>query len=123
MGHLRRMTEHSPLSSYPVRLPIRVAWGEMDAFAHLNNTVYFRYFESARIAYFEGMEILTKAGGVAGVGPILRQHLVPLPRAGHLSRTSSRSARASASSAATASPWSMRSGARSCERMAATVRA
>ncbi len=71
MGHLRRMTEHSPLSSYPVRLPIRVAWGEMDAFAHLNNTVYFRYFESARIAYFEGMEILTKGGSVAGVGPIL----------------------------------------------------
>jgi acyl-CoA thioester hydrolase len=25
----------------------------MDAFGHVNNTVYFRWFESARIAYFE----------------------------------------------------------------------
>ena len=27
--------------------------GEMDAFGHLNNIVYFRYFETARIHYFE----------------------------------------------------------------------
>ena len=38
---------------YPVVIEIPVAWGEMDAFQHLNNIVYFRYFESARIAYFE----------------------------------------------------------------------
>jgi acyl-CoA thioester hydrolase len=25
----------------------------MDAFGHVNNTVYFRYFEDARIAYFD----------------------------------------------------------------------
>ncbi len=57
-------------ASFPVRLSIRVAWGEMDAVAHLNNTVYFRYFESARIAYFERMDILP-AGAPASVGPIL----------------------------------------------------
>lgn len=28
-------------------LPVR--WGDMDAFGHVNNTVYFRYFEQARI--------------------------------------------------------------------------
>lgn len=28
-----------------------VAWGEMDAFNHLNNVVFYRYAESARIAY------------------------------------------------------------------------
>jgi acyl-CoA thioester hydrolase len=28
-----------------------VAWGEMDALGHVNNIVYFRYFESARVAY------------------------------------------------------------------------
>jgi acyl-CoA thioester hydrolase len=38
--------------TYPIRLEIPVAWGEMDAFGHVNNTVFFRYFESARIAYF-----------------------------------------------------------------------
>ena len=37
---------------YPVSLQIPVAWGEMDAFGHVNNVVFFRYFESARIEYF-----------------------------------------------------------------------
>ncbi len=32
-----------------MRIPIR--WGDMDAMGHVNNTVYFRYIESARIAW------------------------------------------------------------------------
>ena len=32
-------------------MPIR--WGDMDAMGHVNNTVYFRYFETARIAWFD----------------------------------------------------------------------
>jgi acyl-CoA thioester hydrolase len=32
---------------YEMTLPIR--WGDMDAMGHLNNTSYFRYFETARI--------------------------------------------------------------------------
>ena len=47
-----------------------MAWGEMDAFQHLNNVAYFRYFESARIAYFEWTGIT--AGGIPQrIGPIL----------------------------------------------------
>lgn len=57
--------------SYPVHIEIPVAWGEMDAFGHLNNAVYFRYFESARMAYFERMGILAADGGPGKVGPIL----------------------------------------------------
>lgn len=30
-----------------------VAWGDMDAFGHVNNTVYLKYFESARVKYFD----------------------------------------------------------------------
>jgi acyl-CoA thioester hydrolase len=41
-----------PLASFPVRLEVPVAWGEMDAMRHVNNIVYFRWFESARVAYF-----------------------------------------------------------------------
>lgn len=41
------------LTEYPVVIEVPVAWGEMDAFQHVNNIVYFRYFESARIAYFD----------------------------------------------------------------------
>jgi acyl-CoA thioester hydrolase len=58
------------LKGYPVVVEVPVAWGEMDAFKHVNNVVYFRYFENARIFYSE------KAGLHAfkertGVGPIL----------------------------------------------------
>jgi acyl-CoA thioester hydrolase len=31
-------------------IPIR--WGDMDAMGHVNNTVYFRYFEIVRIEWF-----------------------------------------------------------------------
>jgi acyl-CoA thioester hydrolase len=33
------------------RIPIR--WGDMDAMGHVNNTVYFRYMEQARISWFD----------------------------------------------------------------------
>jgi acyl-CoA thioester hydrolase len=36
-----------------VRIPIR--WGDMDAMGHVNNTVYFRYMEQARIGWFESL--------------------------------------------------------------------
>ncbi len=58
------------LSSYPVITEQTVIWGDMDAFQHVNNTVYFRYFETARIAYFDqvGIKGLMEE---TGVGPIL----------------------------------------------------
>lgn len=37
-------------------MPIR--WGDMDAMGHVNNTVYFRYMESARIAWFESLGVV-----------------------------------------------------------------
>ena len=36
-----------PLAGFPVVVDIPVAWGEMDAFGHVNNVMYFRYFETA----------------------------------------------------------------------------
>lgn len=53
---------------FPVQLEIPVAWGEMDAFGHVNNTVYFRYFESARIEYFRRLGLKQSNDGT---GPIL----------------------------------------------------
>ena len=35
------------------RIPIR--WGDMDAMGHVNNTVYFRYMEQARISWFDSL--------------------------------------------------------------------
>lgn len=32
---------------------LAVRWGDMDAYGHLNNTVYFRFFEQARVEWVE----------------------------------------------------------------------
>jgi len=58
------------LKNCPVVIETPVAWGEMDAFRHVNNTAYFRYFESGRIAYFERLNLLEYMEAT-GVGPIL----------------------------------------------------
>ncbi len=41
------------LRGFPVVVAFPVAWGEMDAQHHVNNVVYFRYMENARIAYYD----------------------------------------------------------------------
>jgi acyl-CoA thioester hydrolase len=38
---------------YTTQMPIR--WGDMDAMGHVNNTVYFRYVEQARIEWMESL--------------------------------------------------------------------
>ena len=44
--------EHKQLVSEMI-IPIR--WGDMDAMGHVNNAVYFRYMETARIDWFRGI--------------------------------------------------------------------
>ncbi len=58
------------LTGYPVVVELPVAWGEMDAFQHVNNVVYFRYFENARILYSKkaGLHAIKEQ---TGIGPIL----------------------------------------------------
>lgn len=34
-------------------IPIR--WGDMDAYSHVNNTLYFRYMEQVRVEYLESI--------------------------------------------------------------------
>jgi acyl-CoA thioester hydrolase len=62
----------NPLPDFPVTVELPIAWGDMDAFGHVNNTVFFRYFESARIAYFDevGYGALMAE---RGLGPILAE--------------------------------------------------
>ncbi|MCJ8162551.1 acyl-CoA thioesterase [Acinetobacter zhairhuonensis] len=47
----------SLFSEYPVVYEQNVAWGDMDAFGHVNNVMYYRYIESARIDYFDALNI------------------------------------------------------------------
>lgn len=58
------------LSDYPVIYETDIVWGEMDAFQHVNNVAYFRYFESARIHYFERTELM-EVMQTTGIGPIV----------------------------------------------------
>ncbi len=39
-------------------LEIPIAWGEQDAFGHLNNVFMFRYMESVRMHYLERIGVL-----------------------------------------------------------------
>ena len=50
---------------HEIDLPVR--WGDMDALAHLNNTVYFRLMEEARMQILEGAGLKVPADD----GPIL----------------------------------------------------
>ncbi|MGK5092048.1 thioesterase family protein [Deltaproteobacteria bacterium TL4] len=58
------------IKPYPVVLVQNIAWGEMDAFGHVNNIIYFRYFESVRIKYFEAINFLDLMSETR-IGPIL----------------------------------------------------
>src|SRR6185295_5865146 len=42
----------SELSKYPTVIKLPIQWGDQDAVGHVNNVVYFRWMESARIEYF-----------------------------------------------------------------------
>jgi acyl-CoA thioester hydrolase len=58
------------LADYPALFTLPVQWGDQDLFGHVNNTVYLRWFESARIVYLEqsGLDPLLARHGL---GPIL----------------------------------------------------
>jgi acyl-CoA thioester hydrolase len=58
------------LAGYPVVVTQQVAWGDMDSFGHVNNVVYFRYFENARLEYFRRLDWFNYQAE-SGVGPII----------------------------------------------------
>ena len=61
----------TPLPPHLVlRLDLPVAWGEQDQFGHVNNVVYFRYFENVRMHYLARIGVLS-SHGENGIGVIL----------------------------------------------------
>ena len=51
---------------HSLQMPLR--WGDMDAMGHVNNTIYFRYLEQARISWFEALGCPPEP---AGLGPVI----------------------------------------------------
>jgi len=66
---------------FPVSITQKVQWGEMDALQHVNNTVYFRYFENVRVEFME-LTGINKHIQKTNTGPILGhtqcKYLLPL---------------------------------------------
>lgn len=58
------------LSDFTLTITLPVLWNDMDAAGHVNNLIYLKWSEEARIHYFEEMGMNLKFGG-AGTGPIL----------------------------------------------------
>jgi acyl-CoA thioester hydrolase len=58
------------LQGYPVVVVQEVIWGDMDAYQHVNNVVYFRYFENARLEYVQRLR-WPEYEDATGIGPIL----------------------------------------------------
>lgn len=58
--------EHGKKLVHVTKMPIR--WGDMDAYGHVNNTVYFRYMEQARVEWIEDLKVAVRPGGE---GPVI----------------------------------------------------
>ena len=66
--------------AFPVKVNLPVQWGDMDAFGHVNNTVYFKYFETARLAYFNQVGVMEDMQAEQ-LGPILAETSAQFKRA------------------------------------------
>ncbi len=56
---------------HEMRIPVR--WGDLDAMGHVNNTIYFRYFEIVRIDW---LQRFSAAPDPAGIGPVMASGFV-----------------------------------------------
>lgn len=59
------------IQDFKVKTVIKVQWGEMDAFRHVNNVSYVRWGETARIDYFNAMQFFDSAPEKMEYAPIL----------------------------------------------------
>lgn len=69
------------LENYPLIVEQPVTWGDMDAHGHVNNVVYFRYMENARVEFYRrigkyefegrtGVTLVVKSTGCRFVAPL-----------------------------------------------------
>lgn len=44
-------------TSFPLQIELRIDWSELDLFGHVNNVMYFKYIQAARVNYWETIGI------------------------------------------------------------------
>jgi acyl-CoA thioester hydrolase len=54
---------------FPGKIEIRLDWSELDVLGHINNVMYFKYLQAARVAYSEMIGLYLKSP--EGMGFIL----------------------------------------------------
>ncbi len=62
-------TGSTVLREFPVVIRLPIQWADLDVYGHVNNVVYLKWFEAARIAYASqvGVEVLARDHGVGAI--------------------------------------------------------
>jgi len=58
------------MTGFSVTIQMPVPWSDLDLFEHVNNVAYFRYFQAARITYFDKVGLM-RMHRETNIGPIL----------------------------------------------------
>ena len=63
------LNKPSALADFPVVLHLPIQWSDLDAYGHVNNLVYLKWFEDARAAYATqvGVEVVPTGKGIGAV--------------------------------------------------------
>ncbi len=56
--------------NFPVKLKLRIDWGDIDSFGHVNNVAIFKYIQASRVKYIEKLG-LSKMHNESRIGPVL----------------------------------------------------
>lgn len=62
------MSDNKPVRKLMHTMRQAIRWGDMDVLGHVNNTIYFRYMETGRIAFLEDLNGHFDA---KGQGPVI----------------------------------------------------
>ena len=62
-------SEYSALQGFPVVVQFPIQWGDLDAYGHVNNLAYLKWFEAVRALYAlrVGVDVLPRKKGVGAV--------------------------------------------------------
>ena len=80
-------SELSVLKGFPVVTELPIQWGDLDAYGHVNNLVYLKWFEAARAVYAArvGVEVVRQQQGIGAVVAALScKYLRQLSYPGHI---------------------------------------
>ena len=107
-------------SGHPLyRLDLDVRWGDMDALGHVNNCLYFRYFEQTRVAWYASLGIA--AGGAREMTVVVDNHAEYLRPLVHPARATVRMAGRDPGRSSFVSTYELEAGGELCTRGSAKI--